>query len=59
MNDNIEITCQCQRDIKVSVRWCDLVQYQRLCAGCQHNEGRKRSRYQQQQDRDRAAKAVK
>ena len=49
MNDNIEITCQNQRDLKVSVKWCDQAQYQQLCAGCQHNEGRKRSKYQNRQ----------
>jgi hypothetical protein len=49
MKTAIEITCQCQRDIKVSIEWCDLNQYQQLCAGCDHNEGRKRSKYQQRQ----------
>lgn len=49
MKGGIEITCQCQRDIKVSIEWCDLNQYQQLCAGCDHNEGRKRSKYQQRQ----------
>lgn len=50
MNDNIEITCKSQRDHKMSVKWCDLAQYQQLCAGCQHNEGRKRSKYQERRD---------
>jgi len=47
MKDNIEITCKSQRDHKMSLAWCDLAQYQQLCAGCPHNEGRKRSKYQE------------
>ncbi|MBU1564248.1 MAG: hypothetical protein KJ630_01300 [Proteobacteria bacterium] len=46
MTIDIEITCQAQRNIKIAVTWCDLAQYQQLCAGCAHNTGRKRSKYQ-------------
>jgi hypothetical protein len=51
---DIEITCPCQRDIKVSAKWCDTVQFQQLCGPCPHNEGRMRSKYQQKKDRVRA-----
>lgn len=50
MKTEIEISCPCQRDNKMSVQWCDDVQYQQLCGGCIHNEGRKRSKYQQRND---------
>jgi hypothetical protein len=53
MSEKAEITCPCQMNIKVSVKWCDLAQYSQLCAGCPHNEGRKRSKYQQQSEKER------
>lgn len=49
---DLDITCQCQRDIKVSLTWCVNAQYQQLCRGCAHNEGRTRSRYQQNKERE-------
>lgn len=55
MTDHIEVTCPCQRDHKMPLSWCNKVQYQQLCAGCVHNEGRKRSKYQQEQDRRETA----
>lgn len=55
MTATLEITCRMQRDIKVSPTWCDRAQYQQLCAGCPHNEGRKTSRHNEQKARDRAA----
>lgn len=59
MTKAIEITCACQKGEKMSLTWCDLAQYQQLCAGCQHNEGRKRSKYQKDQDRSQAAGRAK
>jgi hypothetical protein len=53
MEPNTDIPCPRQKDSKVSIKWCDLAQYQQLCAGCTHNDGRKRSKYQQRQDKDR------
>ena len=50
MSNEIEISCPCQRDIKVPVQWCDDAQYQQLCKGCTYNEGRKRSKYQQRNE---------
>jgi len=55
MSEIAEITCPCQRGEKVSIAWCDAAQFQQLCAACPHNEGRNRSKYQQQHDRQRAA----
>jgi hypothetical protein len=51
MDKYIDIPCKMQLETKVSMEWCDLVQYQKLCAGCEHNEGRKRSKYQIKKDR--------
>jgi hypothetical protein len=53
MDDYPEVTCQAQMNIKVSVKWCDSAQFQQLCAGCPHNEGRKRSKYQIRRDKER------
>ena len=50
MDEKLEISCKMQKDIKVSLTWCDLAQYQQLCAGCAYNEGRKRSKYQIKKD---------
>jgi len=51
MSQNVDIPCKMQMDVKMSIEWCDLAQYQQVCAGCIHNEGRKRSKYQQKKDR--------
>lgn len=51
MNQGIEIPCKMQKNTKVAVEWCDLVQYQQLCLGCANNENRKRSKYQIKKDK--------
>jgi hypothetical protein len=50
MDQYIDISCKMQLKSKVSLEWCDLAQYQKLCSGCIHNEGRKRSKYQIKKD---------
>jgi hypothetical protein len=40
-----------QKKTKVSMKWCDLAQYQQLCIGCANNENRKRSKYQELKDK--------
>jgi hypothetical protein len=57
MDQYIDISCKMQRDTKVSMKWCDLVQFQQLCSGCGNNEKRKRSKYQQQKDRQDSAES--
>ena len=49
--DTVDINCKAQMNTKVSVAWCDLAQHQRICGGCIHNDGRKRSKYQIKKDR--------
>jgi len=53
MDHTEERICPMQGKMKVSVRWCDLAQYDEICHGCSYNQKRQVSKYQSKMDQEK------